>query len=367
MASLVLERKRGSVEALLLAVEAARQSGQRREALEFCRRLPADAAGPRVAAVLKDAGQLSIHLGRATDAEYFYKRAVRLAPDDLVIHRRLGALYLAQSRRWESAPHLFALVHGQAFTLEELAFLGNLEEVCLAEEFMVMFEQSVSDDVAPLMGRARLHLFKNFIEEGEALLRRILAQRPDLIEAQAQLGVVLVSESRDAELEKWHRSLPPGADDHPEIWWVRATHARKHGDVRGAIRCAWEALRLDPNHLGATYQLAQLLAAEGQSSQARVFAARAAKLEALCSTIHEILLRERTAERMLRCARLCEELRRLWEAWGWHVAMDTYHPDQAVAGERARLKALLTPQTPQTLPSQSLALAIDLSHYPLPS
>lgn len=365
--SQVLERERGSVAALLLGFEAAKQSGDSRRMLEFCRELPTSAEGPRVVAALKDAGQRSIHLGRATDAENFYMRASRLAPEDLLIHRRLAALFLAQSRRWESAPHLFALLRGEAFTLEELAFLGNLEEVCLAEELMVMFEDSVADDVAPLMGRARLHLFKNFTREGEALLRRILAQRPDLIEAQAQLGVVLVSESRAWEVVEWNRRLPEAADDHPEVWWVRGTHARKQGDAHGAIRCAWEALWLDPNHLGATYQLAQLLAAQGQPEQGRLFAERASKLETLCSAIHEILLRAPTAERMLRCARLCEELGRPWEAWGWHVAMDTYHPDQAVEGERERLKAVLAPDTPQTLASHSLARVIDLSHYPLPS
>jgi tetratricopeptide (TPR) repeat protein len=362
----VLERDCGSVEALLLAAKTSKRMGDPQRAIELCRRLPEGATGPDVVECLKDAGQRSIYLGRARDAEHFYERASRLVPDDLVVRRRLSALYLAQSRRWESAPHLFALLRGQAFTLEELAFLGNLEEVFLAEELMALFEQSVPEDLAPLMGRARIHLFKNFPDEGEALLRRILAQTPELIEAQAQLGVVLVSESRDAEWEEWHSGLPAFAEQHPEIWWVRGTHARKHGDSAGAMRCGWEALRLDPNHLGATYQVAQLLAAEGQSEQALLFAERAAKLESLCSAIHEILLRAPTAERMLRCARLCEDLGRPWEAWGWHVAMDTYHPEEAVAGERARLKALLEADTPQTLPSHCLADRIDLSHYPLP-
>lgn len=360
------KRDRANVEALLLAAEAAKRSGDPIIALEHYRRLPETEGSRAVVEALKDAGQLAIHLGHATDAERFYKRALRWADDDLVIHRRLAALYLGEARRWESTPHLFALVRGQAFTLEELAFLGNLEELYDAEQLMDLFERSVAGDVAPLIGRARLYLFKNFPEKGEALLRRIIAERPDLIEAQAQLGVVLVSESRDADFETWHRQLPSKADDHPEIWWVRATSARKHGDPHVAIRCAWEALRRHPNHVGAMYQLAQLLAAEGRPEQAQVFAERAAKLEALATNIHDVLLREPTAERMLKCARLCEDLGRLWEAWGWHVAVETYHPKEVLRGERERLKGLLTPDLPQTRPSHSLAYVFDFSHYPLP-
>lgn len=366
LASRALQRDGNSVEALLVAANAAARAREPQRALEFYRRLPQNADDAKLVEALKEAGQLSIRLGRAADAEHFYKRALELAPDDLLIHRRLAALYLGQARRWESRRHLFALLREQAFFMEELAFLGNLEELYDAEKLMDLFERSVPDDLAPLVGRARLYLFKSFTEKGEELLWRIVAQRPNLIEAQAQLGVVLVSESRDAEFQEWHRKLPAAADEHPEIWWVRATQARKRGDSPAAIRCAWEALRLDPNHLGATYQLAQLLAADGNPEQAQVFAERAAKLEALAAAIHGILLRKPTSERMLQCARLCEELGRLWEAWGWHVAMDTYHPEQAVEGERERLDAMLTSETPQTLPSHSLARVYDLSHYPLP-
>ena len=70
---------------------------------------------------------------------------------------------------------------------------------------------------------------------------------------------------------------------------------------------------------------------------------------------------------MLRCATACEELGRLWEAWAWHVTVETYHPGEAIAGERERLNSLLTPETPQTLASQDLARQFDFSHYPIPT
>jgi len=97
-----------------------------------------------------------------------------------------------------------------------------------------------------------------------------------------------------------------------------------------------------------------------------MLAERASRLELLASTIHEVLLRDPTSERLLRCARLCEELGRLWEAWAWHVTLETYHFEDAVPGERARLKALLTPELPRTLPSHELAKRFDFSNYPVP-
>ncbi len=366
LASESLKLRSDSVDALLIAAEAAAKLGDLERGLQYCLMLPEDATGSKVLEALKEAGQQAILAGRVSDAERLYQRALKLASDDLTVHRRLSAIYLSECRRWESIPHLFALVKGRAFTLEELAFLGNVEELYEAESMLDMFDEAVPDDPGPLMGRARILLFKNFSHEGEESLRHIIANRPALIEAHAQLGVVLVSESRSEELQEWECRLPPGADLYPEIWWVRGTQARRQGDSKGAIRCAWEALRLDPNHIGAAYQLAQLLASEGKAEQARKFAERAALLESLCLTIHDILLTDKTAERMQRAAELCEKLGRPWEAWAWHVAIETYHPSAVRKDEIQRLRVKLNESVPQTLPESNLAFAIDLTAYPIP-
>lgn len=361
-----IERDPLSVEGLLLGGSLANKQGDALKELDYYRRLPESAASPLIASRLKDAGQQALKLGRASDAEFFYRRALKLLPDDQTIHRRLGTLFLGEARRWESAPHLLALVQGMSFTLEELAFLGNNDEIYEAEGMISFFEKSTPDDYLPQMGRARLKIFQLSMPEAEAILRQILRQRPDFLEAQVQLGVILVTESRVEELEEWRNQLSRAAEEHPETWWVLGKQARQNGDTKGAIRCAWETLRLDPNHLSATYQLAQLIAAEGRSDEAKVMFDRASKLEILASTIHETLLRKPTSEKMLRCAKICEELGRLWEAWAWHVTCETYHPEEAIPGERARLKSMLTAETPQTLPTHDLARRFDYSSYPRP-
>jgi len=111
---------------------------------------------------------------------------------------------------------------------------------------MAFFEESVPGDLIPLMGRARLHTFHMRMRQGEKLLREIIEQHPDFVEAHVQLGTILVVEARDDDLEEWRRRLPKAAESYPEMWWILGTQARKNDDLSGAIRCAWETLRLDP-------------------------------------------------------------------------------------------------------------------------
>ena len=282
-ASRSIDRDPQLIEGVLYAGVLAGKLGDHRKELSYYRKLPESANGSRVANRLKDAGQLALKCGLASDAEYFYQRALKLLPDDQVIHRRLGTLFLGEARRWESAPHLLALVKGKSFTLEELAFLGNNDEIYEAEKMIGFFQESNPDDVMPLMGRARLKIFQLSMTQAEAIVQQILHVQPDCIEAHVQMGVILVTGSRAEELEKWRRHLPRAAEDHPETWWVMGKQARQNGDTQGAIRCAWETLRRDPNHLSATYQLAQLVSSEGRAEDARVMFERAAKLEILAS------------------------------------------------------------------------------------
>ena len=295
-----------SIDGLLYAATIAGKKGDTEQEFAYYRQLPeAAATNLSVARRLKDAGQAALKSGRASDAELFYVRAELGLPDDQIIHRRLATLLMGEARRWESARHLFALVRGMSFTLEEIAFLGNNEEIYQAEEMIAYFEKAVPEDAVPSMGRARLKIYQLSMNEAETILRRILEQRPDLTEAYVQLGVILATDSRIEELEVWRNQLPLAALEHPETWSVIGKRAREIGDDEGAIRCAWETLRRDPNHLSATYQLGQLISARGQTEDARVMFDRASKLEVLASSIHELLLRTPTAEKMLRCASIC--------------------------------------------------------------
>ena len=354
--------------ALLLAAEIAGRNGKRSQLLDFASRLNPEVSTERVVDVWLEVGQQSEDIGEASVAEDFYVRAWNYRPADVTLNHRLAWLYLAECRRWESSRHLFALIRADAYTFEEAAFVGNSEELFSNSRKLDAFLDRNPEDVVPLMGKARMLLFKNFTDRSESMFRYLLDKKPDLIEAQAQMGVILVSESREDEYKEWHKALPPEADEHPEIWWIRATHARRHGQLKAAIRCSWESVRRDPNHLGATYQLAQMLAADGQPEAAARFAKRASHLEALAKNIHDVLMKgpERTAAQMQRCADICESLGRVWEAQAWLTIVARHHTDLADEARIEDMQSTLSEDVPQTSEDQQLALVFDYRHYPLP-
>lgn len=354
--------------ALLLGTEVAIRTGKRRLALDYAARLDPAESPDKVAATWLAIGQIMEDRGEASQAEEFYLRAYEQDPDNAVLNHRLAWLYLAECRRWESSPHLFALLKAGQFSFEEAAFIGNTEELYSNSRKLDQFLDRNPEDAVPMMGKARMLLFKNFTDRSEKMFRYLLERKPNLIEAQAQLGVILVSESREQEFQEWHNSLPPAADQHPEIWWIRATHARRHGQLKASIRCSWESVRRDPNHLGSTYQLAQTLAADGQTEAAARFAERAAQLESLAKNIHDVLMKgpDRTALQMQNCADTSLELGRHWEAWAWLTVLAKHHPDEADQEQIDALRSELSSDTPQTIVGHQLAVLFDYGSYPMP-
>ncbi|HEX6985662.1 MAG TPA: FG-GAP-like repeat-containing protein, partial [Planctomycetaceae bacterium] len=361
-----LERSPEYVPALLMAAQAAAEAGDAETALDYYRRLP-DEGGEELVAAYGEAGDLALRSGFASEAERYFLRVLREDPDNLTAHRRLAGLYVAEGRRWESAPHLWALIRFQRFSVEDLALIGNLDELYDGTEMLRFFERSAPDDPVPLTGLARVALFKSEVDKAEPLLRRVVAAAPEQIEAQANLGKLLADAGRTEEFLEWHADLPPAADSHPSIWAVRAAFAKGQGDAAGAIRCYWETIRRDPNHRVANYQLSHLLVGEGEESAAGLFAARAKGLEALAAVTYSVLMDGPNLDNFRKAAALTEELGRPWEAWGWNLAITVHFPAEASAREEvARLQRGLRPDTPRTLESANPALKVDLSRYPMP-
>lgn len=354
------------VPALLLAGKVAESRDRPVEALGFYRRLPADDA--RMARVFAPAGETALRLGRAADAEFFLRRAAALDPLHLEAHRALAALYNAEGRRWEAQPHLWQLVRLRRFSLDELSFLGNLDDLQDSAETVAYFRDAVPADPVPLTGLGRLKLHQGLTDEAEKLFREVVAAAPEQLEAQANLGRILAEERRGEEFRRWHAQLPAGADDHPGIWLACAAFARWSGNGGGAIRCLWEAVRRDPSSRTGNYQLAQVLAAEGEDHSAAVFARQAERLVRFENVVRSVQSGGPDASRMRTAAKLSEELGRFWEAWAWYTAILSHFPDEAgVIEEIARIEKELGPNVPLVSDASNPAIAIDLSRHPIPS
>ena len=211
----VLSRQPQSTPALLLAGEAATKLGRFQDALAYYERIPAD-SGPEAALGYAAAGEILLHLHQASAAEAKLRIALSLDPEQVFAHNRLGYLLGIEGRRWESIPHLFEVLRHDQFSTEVLLLLGNHAATIELPEELELYRKSAPDDPLPLLGLARIAMSRNRMDEARQMLDKVLAARPDLLEAQAELGRLLVA-SGDPAFSNWSVELQPAADKHPEI------------------------------------------------------------------------------------------------------------------------------------------------------
>jgi len=361
----LLARQPSSTQALMWAGEAATKQGHLSEALAYYARLPTD-AGKEAAVGYAAAGDILVHLHQASAAEVQFRQALAIDPQLLFAHSRLGYLLGLEGRRWESIPHLFEMLRQGQFSLETLLLLGNHAAAVELPDELKQFREAAPDDPLPLIGEARLAIRRTRIAEAKRMLQTVLAKAPNQIEAQAELGLLLVMNA-DPDLQAWLVDSAPAAEAHPDVWMTRGIWAKERGDTRGAARCFWEALRRDASHQAANYQLAQALESLDDSETARQLSERAARLQKLASVTDLLFANRGDIELLRSAARLTESLGCLWEAWGWNRAALGVDSQASWAKDGLqRLEAELQNLPPLVLDSANPAKQIDLSSYPLP-
>ena len=305
---------------------------------------------------------------RFSAAERSLRTALDEHPDDVTLQLAMANLLVTQGRRWDAQQHLLQLIKSDQFRVQELMWLGNPDEPFDNEEVILAALDAVPEDPLPLLGRARVAIRRNQHAEAVELLRKVLAVHPGLPEAQAQLGAALNELGETAAFLEWKRDLPESATSHPDTWFVLGRWCAENNQPRAAVRCFWEAVRRDPNHLRACYQLGLTLQNLGETASAHLFLERARQLTLVHDTVYSVMFRGLRKEWATEMARAMESLGRLWEARAWSIAVlstDRGNPDAQAS--RDRLTALLKRDNPpQTLPSANPANQVDLSAYPLP-
>jgi len=362
----LLGRHEPSVPALMVAAEAAAKRGRLTEALGYYAQLPTATGDKQAALGYAAAGDIFLKMYHASAAEAQFQRALAVDPKLLVGHEHLGYLLGIEGRRWESLPHLFALLRAEFISTEVLILLGNHAAAIDQSEELRKFRKAAPDDVMPLLGEARLAIRRTRMADAKRLLKEVLAQAPNQIEAQAELGALLFSEA-DPELNQWLVEAAPACESHPDVWMTRGLWAKQRGDLCGAARCFWEAISRDPAHQAATYQLAQALESLDDSATARRLSDRAARLQQLAGLMDKLYFNRGNLNLLRSAAELTESLGCAWEAWGWHRVILSVDP-QARASEESfrRLQAKLHEEAPLVLDSANPAKQIDLSDFALP-
>lgn len=366
LAARVLRRHPNDCRAAIIAARAAVAQHQDAKALDYLQG-PANQSSPACLPCVRAAAEVAQRLGHARAAERFLRRLVESNSSDMATSNQLAYLLGIEGRAFEASTLLFAALKSGRFAPDHLVMLAAGEPVVNDAEFVKRCRSARPDDPLPLLGQAREALSSQDFDTAEPLLKQIVAVDADSQEAQARWGSLLQQRGVASTFMEWHANLPPEIW-HPEIWVVRGHWARAHAEPHVAARCFWQALRLDPNHRIACYQLGQLLREIGRPDDSQRCFQRAALLEQLAYLVDRIYENPQSIQLMAEAAQLNESLGRIWEAWGWAYSHSMANPANEVAQATSRrLQSRLQPEMPRTLVDFQLGQSLDLSDQPLPS
>ncbi|MDB5388226.1 MAG: tetratricopeptide repeat protein [Planctomycetaceae bacterium] len=364
----VLRRDPHSVPALLLAAEAEIGAGRNAKALQHLEAIPDDGSPQAIAARLLAADLFLNTLQELDPSEEHVRRALTMAPDSAPAQERMVYILGLQSRSWEAIPfRLRSLTHERPTSLT-LFFLSLAENALENPEHVENLAKSAPDDPGVQLAVARVQFELKNYTNAEKLASAVARRHPERAEAFVQWGRGLLELGHDDQFRTWSQTIPSTAEEHPGVWYLRGAWGLRAGQTRVAVRCFWEALRRDPNHQKACYQLGQCLVTLQKKSEAEPFLNRSRQLEAyarLAEAGHN-LQQSRTC---LQAACQAEQLGLLWEACGWaQVALDL----DATQTAAVQLAERLNPQLQnlplvRAAPGSNPADAVDLSAFPLSS
>ncbi|MGB4707351.1 MAG: FG-GAP-like repeat-containing protein [Fuerstiella sp.] len=264
----------------MFAADAAAQLGDAERSLRHCLLIPdSDAMYGLDARILT--ATLYRHLHKDRLAEEHLHRALQIAPDCIAAHKLLSSSYSRHGRRWESIPHLLALLRATSYDIQDLRLLaapdsttvlGNIDRVKLAN----------SKDPYDLLAVAcSMMALEQTPDLCEKLLQRCIAADESLLEAKVRYGRLLLNRGDSDLIENWDNSLPQQADEFPETWLIRAEWCMQSGKLLEAASCFLQALEMHPNHAAANYQLGQTLTRLGKGDEAEKFLLRAEHLRTI--------------------------------------------------------------------------------------
>ncbi len=357
----LLERDPADGDVCYLAAESYSRKKDYTSAVVEYGRVPVDHER-RAAACFRAGDILLLQLFQPTRAEDFLREAVALDDDPHAAEAHLAALYgLCGLTSLTSELRVKRVRAGQA-TEVDLVLLGLGDTAAENNAALASYQKAAPDDALTQLAAAHQAWQQHDFLTAQPLYEKGIGQRPDLCDAQARLGRILKETGDDAGFLKWHAGLPKACDEHADIWAVRGDYSLSHHDVRGAVRCYWEAARRDPAHRSAHHQLGQALASLGETQIAEAFQRRNEHLQQLLLAAKQFNV-EASPEKVVRVALAAQECGHVWEAWTWAEMLRKRFPQGAEA-----LKQIGRPSSdsPRVQETAQPALTYDLSSYAMP-
>jgi tetratricopeptide (TPR) repeat protein len=324
-------------------------------------RVPADHER-RAAACFRAGDILLLQLFQPTKAEDFLREAVALDDDLHAAEAQLAALYGLCGLTSLTSELRFKRVRAGKATEVDLVLLGLGDTAAENNSALASYQKSAPDDALTQLAAAHQAWQQHDFLTARLQYEKGLTQRPDLCDAQVRLGRILKETGDDTGFLNWHAGLSKACDEHADLWAVRGDYSLSHQDVRGAIRCYWEAARREPAHRSAHHQLGQALASLGETQIAEAFQRRNEHLQQLLLAAKQFNV-EASPEKVIRVALAAQECGHVWEAWTWAEMLRKRFPQGAEA-----LKHIGRPSSdsPRVQKTAQPALTHDLSSYAMP-
>ena len=361
-----LRHNPNSSQALLIAGVAAQGIHQPDVAARYFARVADDGDVNSIRALVALSAQ-ALSEGRANDAEQFLRRVLEIDPNHAEATDRLIFLLVLEGRNWETYDFILRGLRSGRVEWNHLIVIGsNKTQLDESGKFSSVCLNAVPADSLPLLPEARTAFRLQSIASARKLAERIVASRPEVLEAQGLLGSILAEAADPAEFVKWHQRLPKDADRDPAIWYARGLWAMKSGQVEGAVRCFAESLQRNPNAIGPNHQLSLALASLRHEDWALEIGARVRNLGRLDSLVRQLATPPDVAQ-IREIVELQEKLGRHWEAAAWCHIIGAHISSEKWPTETARrLSTSLKTSLSATITSANPAYRYDLMKYPLP-
>jgi tetratricopeptide (TPR) repeat protein len=316
----------------------------------------------------RELGRIAFEFGQAGAAEKYYRESIEANPQESESIDKLIFLLTLEGRSGEAQKWAGERVLDGVASPNYLTILGVPKpSLDASTEFAQRCLEANPGDSLPRLGLAYKAWRDDQLDEVREQLQPVIAQYPELVEAQALWCRLLVEVDDFDGFVAANDSLQDEAEANSEIWLSRGIWAEKKGQLSAAVRCLGESIRRNPNSQPAHYRLSQVLAALGDPELARAFAERSQQLTELVLAIGQ-LSRQAPPEKYRPIIELLEQMGRYREAAAW--CQQIAAKSSPLTAWATKTQAQLTKQLQENdfliSPAFDLSKQLTLNDYALP-
>jgi tetratricopeptide (TPR) repeat protein len=372
LANRILSDQPSHPDALMIAAVAAAEQGSYADAAKYCSQVTIDAHGTYFDARLM-AGNLHLNqLQNLSSAEESFRLAFAANADSPAACSQLAQVLSLQTRTWEFVPFQLRLIRQDVVSPSHILSLMQSDLLFADPDLIREFRGVEPNHAGLILAESRQAILRQDYRAAKSLVILALKANPQLDEAHARLGRILLIDGTTGELQRWRKNLPASAMDHPDTWIALGHLAERLENGTGAARCFWEAGRRDAASLSANYRLGKQLASLGRPDEADLLLKRARGLEKYRKLFDQGGTSDSpisfTPELLQQSQRLAESIGLLWEAYAFARLATQMQPapqwaEEAATRLRGRCSGL---PLARTAPQLDLFRSIDISEYSLP-